>query len=56
MTKLGEPAFTPALGTHEHTADYPTVLANAGFERVEELKITQSPTGSISLYSSWKPA
>lgn len=34
----------------------PTFMADTGFERVEELKITQTPTGSISLYSGWKPA
>lgn len=33
----------------------PGMIANAGFERVEELKITMTPTGSISLYSAWKP-
>lgn len=32
----------------------PSFMADAGFERVEELKLTQTPTGSISLYSGWK--
>lgn len=34
----------------------PLFMADAGFERVEELKVTQTPTGSISLYSGWKAA
>lgn len=33
----------------------PILMAQAGFTRVEELKVTQTPTGSISLYSGWKP-
>jgi ubiquinone/menaquinone biosynthesis C-methylase UbiE len=34
----------------------PSFMTDAGLERVEELKLTQTPTGSISLYSGWKAA
>ena len=34
----------------------PSVMAEAWFERVHELKFIQTPTGSISLYSGWKAA
>ncbi len=33
----------------------PVLMAEAGFERIEELNVTQTPTGSISLYAGWKP-
>ena len=33
----------------------PTLIAGQGFERVEELSVTPTPTGSISIYSAWKP-
>lgn len=32
----------------------PELIEHAGFERVEERKVTLTPTGSISLYSGWK--
>ena len=34
----------------------PSFMTDAGLERVEELKLTHTPTGSISLYSGWKAA
>lgn len=36
--------------------EIPAMIAAAGFDGVEELSVTQTPTGSISLYSAWKPA
>lgn len=33
----------------------PMLMEKAGFSRVEELHVTPTPTGSISLYSGWKP-
>lgn len=35
--------------------EIPAMISAAGFERVEELSVTQTPTGSISLYSAFKP-
>lgn len=34
----------------------PGMMRDAGFSNVEELKVTQTPTGSISLYSGQKPS
>jgi ubiquinone/menaquinone biosynthesis C-methylase UbiE len=34
----------------------PQLITEAGFERVQELRITPTLTGSISLYSAWKAA
>lgn len=34
----------------------PGLIAAQGFEAVEELSVTRTPTGSISLYSAWKPS
>jgi len=33
----------------------PEIISKAGFQAVEELKMTHTPTGSISLYSGRKP-
>jgi len=33
----------------------PEMIRAAGFKAVEELKVTSTPTGSISLYSGRKP-
>jgi hypothetical protein len=33
----------------------PELIADAGFENVAEVRVVQTPTGSISLYSGRKP-
>lgn len=33
----------------------PALIAGQGFARVEEISVTPTPTGSISIYSAWKP-
>jgi ubiquinone/menaquinone biosynthesis C-methylase UbiE len=50
-----------ALDGYENTrankdGQIPVMMAQHGFERVEELNVTHTPTGSISLYSAWKPS
>ena len=34
----------------------PVLMEEAGFGNVEEMRATPTPTGSISLYSGWKPS
>ncbi len=34
----------------------PQLIADAGFDSVEEVRIVHTPTGSISLYAGRKPA
>jgi hypothetical protein len=34
----------------------PRLIADAGFDRVEEVRVVPTPTGSISLYTGRKPA
>lgn len=36
--------------------EIPDMMREAGFSNVEELQVTQTPTGSISLYSGRKPS
>jgi len=48
-----------ALDGYENTrpnkgGEIPAMIAAAGFAQVEELNVTPTPTGSISLYSAWK--
>lgn len=49
-----------ALDGYENTrankdGKIPEMMGQEGFERIEELSVIQTPTGSISLYSGWKP-
>lgn len=34
----------------------PQLISDAGFDKVEEVRVVQTPTGSISLYTGQKPA
>ena len=34
----------------------PRLIADAGFDKVEEVRVVQTPTGSISLYTGRTPA